>query len=81
MRVRVQMFAGARELAGQEIIELDVASGTTVAGLRRALVEAVPAMQSLARQLLFAVDADYAEDTAVIPADAEIACIPPVSGG
>jgi molybdopterin converting factor small subunit len=31
--------------------------------------------------VMFAVNAEYADDQAVIPAGAQVACIPPVSGG
>jgi molybdopterin converting factor small subunit len=31
--------------------------------------------------MLFAINAEYATDATIVPAGAEIACIPPVSGG
>jgi molybdopterin converting factor small subunit len=33
------------------------------------------------RHAMFAVNTDYAADDTVIPPRAEVACIPPVSGG
>ena len=55
--------------------------GSTVADLRRELCEVCPALTPIAAGLLVAVNSQYAGDAAVLPADADIACFPPVSGG
>ena len=81
MRVSVKMFAIARDLAKQSEVELDLSDTATVADLRKALVERVPALAGLQKHLMFAINADYAGDGVTIPPHAEIACIPPVSGG
>lgn len=81
MRLTVQMFAVARDLAGSPTVELDVPAGATIATVRAALVERVPTLGPLTKHLLFAVNADYAQDTTVVSEGAEVACIPPVSGG
>lgn len=81
MTVRVQLFAVAKQLAGREAIELTMADGATVADVRRAMAEAVPALKPVLPHVLFAVNSQYAEETAVIPSSASVACIPPVSGG
>jgi molybdopterin converting factor small subunit len=49
--------------------------------LRQAIAEQYPALADLVAHALFAVNADYASDAIPIPAEAELACIPPVSGG
>jgi sulfur-carrier protein len=79
--VRVQMFAVARQLSGQEVVELQLAPDAKVRDLRAALASKVPALGQWMPHLLFAIDAEYATDDAVIPAISDIACIPPVSGG
>jgi molybdopterin converting factor subunit 1 len=81
MTVRVKLFAVARQLAGAPTVELQVAETVTVGDVRRALVERVPALAALAAHLAFAVNAEYAPDSAAVPPNAEVACIPPVSGG
>ncbi|MGE0607089.1 MAG: MoaD/ThiS family protein [Pirellulales bacterium] len=81
MQINVQLFAVARQRAGSGSIELELPSGATVAMLRVALVAAVPTLADTAPHLRFAVNSDYAADATVIPADAQVACIPPVSGG
>lgn len=81
MNVNVRLFAVARQLAGAEQIEVALPAEATVADLRVALAAAVPEMAPLVSQMMFAVDAEYVDESARIPPQAEIACIPPVSGG
>ena len=81
MTVRVMLFAAARQLAGTDVIELDLPESATVAQLRTHLVGAIPELARLMDQTLFSVDAEYADDTTKIAPGAEVACIPPVSGG
>lgn len=81
MKVVVKLFAGARELAGQDQVEIELPTQATVADLRGALLAGFPALTPLLPHALFAIDANYATDETAVPEDAEIACIPPVSGG
>lgn len=81
MRVCVKLFAVAKQAAGSESVELDVADGATVAAVRDALVSRLPELASMRRHLMFAVAAEYAADATVVRPGDEVACIPPVSGG
>ena len=81
MTVRVLFFAKARDLAGAPSRDLSLPDGATVADLRRALGESIPALGPLLPRLHVAIDNDYAADSDPIPQNAEIACFPPVSGG
>jgi len=81
VNVELKLFAVARQLAGCETVEIELPDQATVGELRDRLVEQVPALVSLRDQLLFAVNAQYADLAAAIPPGAEVACIPPVSGG
>jgi sulfur-carrier protein len=81
MKATVKVFALARQLAGQETLAVDLPPGATVADLRGAIAAQHPALADLVAHALFAVNADYANDAAPIPAGADLACIPPVSGG
>lgn len=81
MNVRVQLFAVARQLAGRESIELPLPDGATIGQLRQALAAGYPQLASVLPHVMFAVDAEYADDDRPIPPAAAIACIPPVSGG
>ena len=79
--VSVKLFALAAQRAGAAQVEVAIAPATTVANLRRQLAAACPELASLLPYVLIAVNAEYAGDDTLIPAGAELACIPPVSGG
>ncbi len=81
MNVRVRMFAGARQAAGRDTMDLQMPEDTTVGQLRRRLATEIPQMSGLVERAMFAVDAEYAADGQKIPPDADVAMIPPVSGG
>ncbi len=81
MKVMVRLFAAARQAAGQDRLELELPEGATVGDLRRALSGQLPELADLVRRAMFAVDTEYAPDDRTLPRDAEVACIPPVSGG
>ena len=81
MRIRVKLFAVAKQRAGREVVELELPEPATVADLRSALVEQHPSLAGIVPHARFAIDSEYAADQRVIPLAAEIAIIPPVSGG
>ena len=81
MKVRVQLFAVAKELAGCEVVECELAEGARVAELREALAAQYPALAGILSHSMFSVDQQYAENDDVLSETAEVACLPPVSGG
>ena len=81
MRVDVSLFAVARQLAGTNLLHLELPSDATIADVRNQLLEQVPDLEPMIDQLRFAVDQDYVGLSAKIKPGARIACIPPVSGG
>lgn len=81
MRVTVRLFALARQRAGRPDLTLDLAEPATVGGLKRALAERFPELAPLMDKLMIAVATEYADDDSLIPPGAEVAAIPPVSGG
>lgn len=81
MKIRVLLFAAARDAVGRDSLELDASEGLTVSGLRARVLEAAPRLQPLAQSLLWAVNNEYAGDDRVINASDSVACFPPVSGG
>jgi molybdopterin converting factor subunit 1 len=81
VKIQVKLFAAARQVAGCETVCIELPESATVADLRTAIAARWPALDSTARHWMVAIDSDYASDSTVIPPDAEIACIPPVSGG
>ncbi len=81
MLVRVRMFARARDLAGTEVVAVDVPEGATVAQLRRALVEICPGLARLVDSSRMALDEEFAQETTVLTRPCALALLPPVSGG
>lgn len=81
MKVNVQLFARARDLAGTGRVELEVSAPARVADLKQSLADRFPQVSCLLPNLLVAVGTDYADDRTLLSPGAEVACFPPVSGG
>ncbi|MEK6239269.1 MAG: MoaD/ThiS family protein [Planctomycetales bacterium] len=81
MNIQLKLFAVAKQLAGRDSLALELPENAVIRDVRRALGEQVPPLRPLLASLAFAVNAEYALDDAPVPADADVACIPPVSGG
>jgi molybdopterin converting factor subunit 1 len=79
--MKVLLFARARDLVGQATVEIDLPPAATVADLRRALRGRYPVLVSLLEKSALAVDNEFAGDDAPVPPTAEVALLPPVSGG
>ncbi len=81
MKLAVQLYARARELAGRDHVELDLDEPVLVGDIRQALAGTVPDLAPLAPGLFIAVGTDYADDGIVVSDGEKVACFPPVSGG
>lgn len=81
MNVRVLLFAAARDAAAAGVVELDLPEPATVAQLQAALVDRYPDLGPIAARSAVAVDGRYAGPAHPIAPGAEVALIPPVSGG
>ena len=81
MNIDVKLFAAARQYCGCDQVSIDLEGDATVGELRAALAEAHPSLQAILPSSMIALNHDYADDETPIPEDAEIALIPPVSGG
>ena len=81
MQATVLCFALARELAGTSELTIPLDEPATVADLRAAIARACPALETLLPHLRIAVDGSYTVDSDPVEPGAEIALIPPVSGG
>lgn len=78
--LRVAVYAGMAELVGGRMLDVPW-SGGTVADLRAALAAAAPRIATLLDRSAVAVGNVYARDEAEVPPQADVAIIPPVSGG
>ena len=81
MKVRVKLFAVAKELAGRDELELELHDNATIADVRTAVEEMFGALRSILRHAMWAVDGQYAADDTKVTEESEVALIPPVSGG
>lgn len=81
MRLRVLAFATASDAIGASESELELPAVASVAELRRVLAQRFPALAALGPRLAIAVDGELARDDTPLRAGAEVALLPPVSGG
>lgn len=81
LRVTVNLFARARDLCGQQAVNVQLQPGASVGDLRNRLVAEYPALARLSPHLMFAIACDYVADSTLLEPGADIACFPPVSGG
>ncbi|MBI1832429.1 MAG: molybdopterin converting factor subunit 1 [Planctomycetes bacterium] len=75
----VLLFARVRDIVGSARIEFEDAA--TVGELRRRLATRFPQIADLVKKSAIAVNDEFADDAAAIPRGAEVALLPPVSGG
>ncbi len=79
MKVTVKLFAGAREKAGSDAAELEVASPARVRDLLKTLGELYPELRLIPGR--WAVNMDFVSAEHAVTSEDEVAFIPPVSGG
>jgi molybdopterin converting factor small subunit len=81
MKVRVQLFARARDVVGAEWALVELADSATIADLRLELSRNYPPLESLVSRSAIALNEEFAQDSDAIDAQAKLALLPPVSGG
>jgi len=81
MRVTLLYFAAARERAGVPRETVQLRDGATAADARDAACAAHPALRAIVEHLRLAVDQEFAPPERPLRDGAEVAFIPPVSGG
>ena len=81
MKIVVLLFAGLREAAGINRIELDIAQGTTLLQISIILKTQYPMLSPYLDTISFALDKELVPADSVINKPGEVALIPPVSGG
>ena len=80
MRISVRLFAGLRERAGSDRIDVELPDDATVGSLLTALA-GTPVGPLQPGQCVVAINREYARVDEPIGAGDEVALIPPVSGG
>lgn len=80
--IKVLFFATLRDKAGMRSAEIEIPAGMTILQLKGLLVEQFPNIDwQLMEHCLASINHEYRFDEDEIPAGAEIAFFPPVSGG
>lgn len=74
VRITVRLFAGLRDRAGTDRLEVELPDGATAGDL-------LAAMDLAPRACIVAVDREYVAADHVLDPAAEVALVPPVSGG
>lgn len=81
MRVTVLLFAGPREALGKRSVHVDVQEPATAGDVVAALVAAHPILAPWQGRAVLAVDRAVSRPQDPVRAGAEVAFLPPVSGG
>src|ERR687898_2096883 len=80
MKVSVRLFAGLRERAGGQHVEVELPEGAVVADLLTAMGQ-TPVGELHPGECVVAINREYAGADEPVRAGDEIALVPPVSGG
>ena len=81
MRLTVLFFAQARERAGCASAPLELPAGSTVEDAMRVIARDHPSLASLWPHLAVALDGELVRGPVTLRDGAELALLPPVSGG
>ncbi|TPW15135.1 MAG: molybdopterin synthase catalytic subunit [bacterium] len=81
MIVLVRCFAGLRDEIGSPEVDLEIPAGADVARLKQVIETRWPRLAGRLGSVRVAADFEFLGEDEVIPPGAEIALIPPVSGG
>ena len=79
--ITIMFFATFRDKVGSMKATIEIAEGTTIGEFRELLPQHFPALAGGLDAALVAINKEYAFDEEIIPAGAELAVFPPVSGG
>jgi MoaE-MoaD fusion protein len=81
MRVQVLAFAQAREAIGAARVEIELPAGSRVSDAIAQLAARHPALRAIVPHLAIAVNRELVRGEPVLTDGAELALLPPVSGG
>jgi molybdopterin converting factor subunit 1 len=79
--VKVLFFATLKERTGEKQTHLELSAGASVRELKAQLITKYPSLKEMGPSMLVSVNKEFAFDDEVIPAGAEVAVFPLVSGG
>ncbi|WP_162006527.1 MoaD/ThiS family protein [Roseimaritima sediminicola] len=77
----IRLFAGAREAVGSDTARVSLPEAATAEEVLQVLARSHPQLSGLLPSCRLVAAQEYLDPAARVPADAELALIPPVSGG
>ena len=80
-KITLLFFANLRDIAGSKMIEIEIPDGMTILELKKQISQDIPNLRQAMETVVVSVNREFAFDETVIPAKAEVALFPPVSGG
>jgi LSD1 subclass zinc finger protein len=81
LKIEVQLFAAAVDIAGCRRLELSLPVGASLKELRCAIAEQYAPLRLLAENSRWAVGTEFVADNYAFTSSLTVAMIPPVSGG
>jgi molybdopterin synthase catalytic subunit len=81
VKVSLLLFAALRDAVGERTLCLELAEGATVNDLKHQLAARYPRVEPMMKTVVCAIDDEYVKSEARLCEGAEVALIPPVSGG
>lgn len=81
MKIRLLFFSVLRDITGSDEVEWNWRQGLTIAELLAEVFDRWPALEAWNSSLLLAINCNYVKRDEVIPAESEVAFMPPVQGG
>jgi molybdopterin converting factor subunit 1 len=81
IRIRVLFFGQLREAAGVREMSWELASGSTSAQLRNAVMLSFPALARMEGSVVLALNEEFLQESVELEDGDEVAFLPPVSGG
>ncbi|MFN4182847.1 MAG: MoaD/ThiS family protein [bacterium] len=79
--ITLLFFASTREMVGKNQESLEIPENWTLKDVKEHIFQSYPALASLKEFLVFSVNQNFFDENEQVPDNAEIALIPPVSGG
>ena len=81
MKVRVLFFAAAKQVVGENQLDLELPEAATISELKKALVEKFPGLQEMIVASNWSLNQSYVADESSLSDGCEVGMILPVSGG